>query len=104
MSRITIKDIARLVKVNPSTVSRALKDHPDISEDTKRKIREVAEELGYRPNFQAIHFRNRRSGLIGLQCTATEPLNAMEPGWYAGPLSCSDGGSYYFYKVALELR
>ncbi len=66
MSRITIKDIARLLDINPSTVSRALKDHPDVSPDTKESVRRVADELGYQPNFQAIHFRNRRSGLIGL--------------------------------------
>lgn len=66
MGRITIKDIARLLDVNPSTVSRALKDHPDISQETKEMIQNLAKELGYRPNHQAIHFRNRKSGLIGL--------------------------------------
>ncbi|GJM35010.1 MAG: LacI family transcriptional regulator [Saprospiraceae bacterium] len=66
MSRITIKDIAKLLQINPSTVSRALKDHPDVSPETKKSVRQVADELGYQPNFQAIHFRNRRSGLIGL--------------------------------------
>jgi LacI family transcriptional regulator len=66
MSRITIKDIARLLQVNPSTVSRALKDHPDISIDMRVKVKEVATELGYRPNYQAIHFRKKKSGLIGL--------------------------------------
>jgi len=64
MRRITIKDIAKLVGVNPSTVSRALKDHPDISTSMKAKIQQVAEELGYFPNFQAINFRNRRSKLM----------------------------------------
>ena len=66
MNRITIKDIAKLLDVNPSTVSRALKDHPDIGEATKKKIQQVARELGYRPNYQAIRFRQNKSGLIGL--------------------------------------
>jgi len=66
MNRITIKDIAKLLEVNPSTVSRALKDHPDIGEVTKNKIKRVARELGYRPNYQAIRFRQNKSGLIGL--------------------------------------
>ncbi len=65
MSRITIKDIAKLLQVNPSTVSRSLKDHPDISVGMRQKVQEVARELGYRPNFQAIHFRKKKSGLIG---------------------------------------
>ena len=64
MRRITIKDIAKLVGVNPSTVSRALKDHPDISTSMKAKIQQVAEELGYFPNIQAINFRNRQSKLM----------------------------------------
>lgn len=66
MGRITIKDIAKLLEVNPSTVSRALKDHPDIGKKTKEKIRQVAKELGYQPNYQAIRFRQNKSGLIGL--------------------------------------
>jgi len=66
MSRITIRDIAKLLNVSPSTVSRALKDHPDIGKATKEKINQVAKELGYQPNYQAIHFRQRKSGIIGL--------------------------------------
>jgi LacI family transcriptional regulator len=66
MSRITIRDIAKLLNVSPSTVSRALKDHPDIGAATKKKINQVAEDLGYQPNYQAIHFRQRKSKLIGL--------------------------------------
>ncbi len=65
MKRITIRDIAKLVGVNPSTVSRALKDHPDIGKVTKEKINQVAKELGYFPNYQAIHFRQKKSQLIG---------------------------------------
>lgn len=66
MGRITIKDIAKLLKVNPSTVSRALKDHPDISLETRELVKRVAADLGYSPNIQAISFRNRESKLIGL--------------------------------------
>lgn len=66
MSRITIKDIAKLIGVSPSTVSRALKNHPDISEPTRLHIQKVAKDLGYTPNYQAIGFRNRKSRLFGL--------------------------------------
>ena len=38
MGRVTVKDIAKLLNINPSTVSRALKDHPDISKDTIDKV------------------------------------------------------------------
>ncbi|MCB0630102.1 MAG: LacI family DNA-binding transcriptional regulator, partial [Lewinella sp.] len=43
-----------------------LKDHPDISQETIDRVKQVAEELGYRPNLQAISFRSRKSRLIGL--------------------------------------
>lgn len=66
MKRITIRDIAKLLAVSPSTVSRALKDHPDIGKATKAKVNQVAKELGYIPNYQAIQFRKRKSKLIGL--------------------------------------
>ena len=69
MSRITIRDIAKLLGVHPSTVSRALKDHPDIGSTMKKKIQEVATELGYHPNYQAINFRQRKSKLIALILT-----------------------------------
>jgi len=66
MGRITIKDIAKLLSVNPSTVSRALKDHPDIGKAMKEKVQQVAKDLGYQPNYQAIHFRQKKSRLIAL--------------------------------------
>ena len=47
---VTIKDIAKMLGISVSTVSRALKDHPDISPETKDKVNEVAKKLNYRPN------------------------------------------------------
>ena len=68
MSRhpITIKDIARILNVSVSTVSRALKDHPDISDATKKAVQEMAKELNYRPNEIALSLKNRRSKIIGI--------------------------------------
>lgn len=66
MKRVTIKDLAKQLNLNPSTVSRALKDHPDISIETRKKVKELAELLQYRPNNFAINFRNRKSHTIGL--------------------------------------
>ncbi|MEM9888078.1 MAG: LacI family DNA-binding transcriptional regulator [Bacteroidota bacterium] len=66
MKRVTIKDIARLLGIAPSTVSRSLADHPDISSRTKEKVKKLAEELGYRPNHIAVNFRKQNSGLIAL--------------------------------------
>ena len=66
MKRTTIKDIARQLGVAPSTVSRALKDHPDIGLALRTEIKKLAEELHYRPNQLAVHLRQRSSKLIGL--------------------------------------
>ncbi|NOR88371.1 MAG: substrate-binding domain-containing protein [Bacteroidales bacterium] len=68
MSRhpITIKDIAKILSVSVSTVSRALKDHPDISKATKKAVQDLAKELNYRPNEIALSLKNRRSKIIGI--------------------------------------
>ena len=66
MSRTTIKDIAHVLNINPSTVSRALKNHPDIGAKLKEKIKVVAEELGYTPNQYAVSLRHGKSFTIGL--------------------------------------
>lgn len=66
MKRITIKDIAKLMQVAPSTVSRALSDHPDISFKTRQAVKMLAEELGYTPNNLAANFRKQNSGLLAL--------------------------------------
>lgn len=66
MSRITIKDIGKLVGVSPSTVSRALHNHPDISAELKLKIQSVATEMNFIPNATAINLRSKKSMIIGL--------------------------------------
>lgn len=63
---VTIKDIARELGISPSTVSRALKDHFEISEETKKSVRRVAEELNYQPNSLALSLRNSKSNTIGV--------------------------------------
>jgi LacI family transcriptional regulator len=64
--QITIKDIARALNVSPSTVSRALKDNPDISKDTRDLIHAYAQEHNYKPNALAINLRASRSNTIGV--------------------------------------
>ena len=62
----TIKDIAQVLGLSPSTVSRALKDHPHINAETKRKVKEAARKLGYQYNAMAASLRNSKSNTIGL--------------------------------------
>ena len=62
----TIKDIANKLGLSPSTVSRALNDHPHIKEKTKKKIKLTADKLGYKHNAIAASLRNNKSNSIGL--------------------------------------
>lgn len=65
-NQVTIKDIARELGISPSTVSRALKDHPDISPETKKAVNELAEKLNYTPNIVALSLRQSKTNTIGV--------------------------------------
>ncbi|MER5774027.1 substrate-binding domain-containing protein [Streptomyces sp. NPDC002039] len=64
--RPTIKDIARRSGVSESAVSFALNDRPGVSEDTRARVRLIAEELGWQPNSAARALSGERSGAVGL--------------------------------------
>lgn len=66
IGQATIKDIAKELNVSASTVSRALKDYPGISQETKRKVKELAKKLNYRPNAVALSLRKSKSFTIGV--------------------------------------
>jgi LacI family transcriptional regulator len=66
MNSIDIKQLAKILSLNPSTISRALSDHPDISVKTKERVKQAAEEFNYIPNLHAKYFRQKNSGLIAL--------------------------------------
>lgn len=63
---VTIKDVAALAGVSPSTVSRTCKNNPSISSETKEKVRKAMLELGYEPNFQASNLASQNSRTIGI--------------------------------------
>jgi len=63
---VTIYDIADKLNISIATVSRALKDDPVVNKKTKKKIFELAEELGYRSNHFARNLRNQRTQTIGV--------------------------------------
>ncbi|MDX2394426.1 MULTISPECIES: LacI family DNA-binding transcriptional regulator [unclassified Streptomyces] len=64
--RPTIKDIARRAGVSESAVSFALNDRPGVSDHTRARVRQVAEELGWQPNSAARALSGERSGAVGL--------------------------------------
>ncbi|HEY5690759.1 MAG TPA: LacI family DNA-binding transcriptional regulator [Cyclobacteriaceae bacterium] len=65
-NQVTIKDIARELGISPSTVSRALKDHPDISVETKKTVNQLAIKLNYQPNTVALNLRQSKTNTIGV--------------------------------------
>lgn len=65
-ARITIKDIARELKISPSTVSRALQSHPDISVSTREQVQAYAKAHHYKPNGLALSLRTNKNKTIGV--------------------------------------
>ncbi len=63
---ITIKDISKKLGISVSTVSKALNGYPDVSENTRTRILEMARELDYHPNLAAQSLRRGRTSKIGL--------------------------------------
>ena len=62
----TQTDIANKLKVSRVTVSKALRDHPDISLDMKKRVKETAEEFGYTPNLIAKNLTSKKTLTIGI--------------------------------------
>lgn len=60
----TIFDLAEAAGVSISTVSKALNDSYSISEKTKKRIRDIADEMGYKPNARARSFARKKNGII----------------------------------------
>ncbi|MBW3468121.1 LacI family DNA-binding transcriptional regulator [Arthrospiribacter ruber] len=64
--KLTLKDIAKELGISISTASRALKEHPDIADDTIKMVKDFAEKHHYVPNILAVNFRKNRTYNIGL--------------------------------------
>ena len=67
---VSLKTIAERCGVSTATVSKALNDHKDISEETKNRVKQTAEALGYFPNAAARALKTNRSYNICLLYTS----------------------------------
>ena len=65
-SNPTIKDIAAKLNLHYTTVSRALRDHPDVNPETKRLVKETAKKMNYQPNYLARSLKRQKSNSIGV--------------------------------------
>jgi DNA-binding LacI/PurR family transcriptional regulator len=63
--QVTIKDIAKQLNVSVATVSRALRDLPDIHPDTKKAVLDLAAELDYQPNVLATSLVKSKTKTLG---------------------------------------
>lgn len=66
MKDITLKEIATTLGISITTVSKALKNYPDVSLKTKNAVTELAQKLHYTPNSFAVNLRTKESKTIGL--------------------------------------
>jgi len=75
--RPTLKTIAFMTGLGITTVSRALKDAPDIGADTKERVRMVARQLGYQPNRAGVRLRTGKTNVIALVLSVDEEVMGL---------------------------
>lgn len=66
MKRVTIQDVAAAAGVSRQTVSRVINNRPDVAEETRRRVWQVIEELGYQPSAIARGLVSKRTYTLGL--------------------------------------
>lgn len=81
---VTIKDIARLAGVSPSTVSRVVSNHPRISPETSRKVKAIMEEQGYHPNVMAKSLVSKTTQTLGIMLP--RPAEELFQNYFFGEL------------------
>jgi LacI family transcriptional regulator len=72
MQQSTLKKLSEALGISISTVSRALKDHPDIAQATKTRVKELAATMEYEPNNYAVQLRTRKSNVLGIMVPAID--------------------------------
>ena len=78
MQMPSIKDVAKHAGVAISTVSKVLNHYPNISEETKKKVNQAIEELGFVPNSIAAALSSKQSGRIALLMNLTTQTQAID--------------------------
>ena len=99
---ITIKDVAKLSNVAPSTVSRVIANSPRISEKTKEKVRAAMDELGYHPNFIARSLANQSTRVIGLVLPNSTDVFFQNPFFPTVLRGLSDGANERHYALQIS--
>jgi LacI family transcriptional regulator len=95
MERPTLKTIAYLTGLGVTTVSRALKDAPDIGTDTKERVRLVAKQLGYQPNRAGVRLRTGKTNVIALVLGMDAEIMSMTGRMVYGITQMLSGTQYH---------
>lgn len=99
---VTIKDVAQLANVAPSTVSRVIANNPRISQKTKVRVREAMKELGYHPNFIARSLANQSTQILGLVLPASSETFFTTPIFTAIVRGFSEGAREKNYSLLMN--
>lgn len=101
-ARVTMRDVASAVGVSPMTVSRAFKDDNSVSEKTRARIRQVADDLGYVFDTTATAFRTQKSGFIAVTLPSINNANFADT--YRGLTVAMEGGGMQMLLGATNYR
>lgn len=93
---VSMKDISAACGVSVATVSKALNDHKDVGDDTKKRIKQVAKEMGYFPNSSARALKTNKSYNIGVLFVDEYPKSGLTHDYFASILDS--------FKVAVEAK
>ncbi|ACP25549.1 putative LacI family transcriptional regulator [Sinorhizobium fredii NGR234] len=94
-ARPTLKTIAFMTGLGITTVSRALKDAPDIGAETKERVRLVAKQIGYQPNRAGVRLRTGKTNVISLVLTLEEEIMGITSPMVIGITEILAGTPYH---------
>ena len=92
--RPTLKTIAYMTGLGVTTVSKALKDAPDIKASTKQRVKLIAEQIGYQPDRAGQRLRTGKTNVINLTLSANQELTSMKSQFILGAMEALDNTPY----------
>lgn len=94
VKRPTLKTIASMTGLGVTTVSKALKDAPDIAVTTKQLVQQVAEQVGYQTDKAGLRLRTGKSNIISLVMNTNEEVDHITSDFIVGVTRALEGSSY----------
>ncbi len=101
--RPTLKTIAYLTGLGVSTVSQALKDDTEISEETRARVKLIARQIGYRPNRAGVRLRTGKTNVITVVLNAGEEGSGLVSNMVYGISDALAGTAYHLVVTPYSL-